>query len=289
MEDKKEIYQEFQRKKREVNILRSQLNKTSEKKKEIFDKKREFFDKLNSLVGQIRSLRKERDEMTAEVRKLKEEKTKLQEELEGKESRKEEMQKKRKDILQKFSLRHGPEELKSRIEYLENKIETEALPFEKEKELMKKINELKKKHAQASKLTKEITGYKELVGEIGELRTKVQEIFLHVQAKASQGQQRHEKMIALIKELDAMKTQGQFTPEIEAANKEMEEVRKKLGGELVELQEISKEVVVQEEIGKQAKTRKIEELTQQVEEKLRTKKKLTNEDLLMYQAGKRRE
>jgi len=240
-----------------------------------------------SLIGQIRSLRKERDEMTAEVKKLKEEKAKLQEELKNKEAKKEEMQKKRKEIMQEFHLRYGPEEIKSQMERLESKIETEAIPFEKEKELMKKINELKKRYVQASKLTEEIKGYKDLTHDIGELRTKVQETFLHVQAKASQGQQRHEKMMALIKELDAMKTQGQFTPEIEAANKEMDELRKKLEEELGELQEISKEAGVQEEISRQNKSRKMDEMAEKVEEKLRTKKKLTTEDLLMYQAGRR--
>jgi len=33
----------------------------------------------------------------------------------------------------------------------------------------------------------------------------------------------------------------------------------------------------------------MDEMAEKVEEKLRTKKKLTTEDLLMYQAGRRRE
>jgi uncharacterized coiled-coil DUF342 family protein len=181
-----------------------------------------------------------------------------------------------------------PMMLKKEIKKLEFKIETEGVTFEKEKELMKVLSKMKKQYES----TKGIEDIERKLSfkfrELRELREMMDMTKKIVQVSAKESQKHHVELIESSKEIDELKKKedtfesegSKYKSEIAAINDElnakmnrMDELRKVLGENNVKLREDVEKS--NHEILKQKDNA--------VQEKIKTGKKLTTEDLLILQ------
>jgi len=181
-----------------------------------------------------------------------------------------------------------PFEIKKEIKKLEYKMETEVRSFDKEKEIMKVIKGLKKKYDEAKEVNEVHGRIDQLSREIDESKKNADEVHKRVQNDAKTSQEHHEHLIKLSKEIDEFKKQEEEVfKKIDVFRKEYEEVNEKLKlklGRILEVRQKLEENNVQLKEDKRKSDHDIlRHKDMELQEKLRTKRKLTTEDLLILQ------
>lgn len=294
---------------KEIAELRSQLDSVNKKKEEAFKNKEDLKKQLSELIKKVKgvgaekkkegtginSLKKQRDQhnnnvktLITEIKALNSEKSKFP----GKDTAS-------KDFMH----------LKKEIEILEFKVEHEALSPSDEKKVMKKIKELKKYYDSAGESIAVIERINELSRKIEEEK-KLADNFHNQLVEAQKGTMSFGALREVSKEIMAMRSKQ----EAEFANfiklkQEFKELSEKLKQKLVQSgykpkqekhhdkkphphsqynrkkQQNPRQHVHQEVDSrkKQEQAKILQEKTKEVEEKLRTRKKLTTEDLLILQ------
>lgn len=292
-----ELREEFQKKKQEVGKRRAQLREVTQRKEQAFQEGRSLHDKLRSLQGTIRKLRQERDQSTLKIKELKQQREQLNLATKEKSEERKKVEEKQQQLQQHFQKQSkgelrsqgkgnwsSPARLREQIRFLEQKLETEVMPFEQEKRMRKQLKELKAECQQREQLS---SAWKEVdlaTADVSEVRHKAQEAHQQIQDLAQQGQRKHEEMQKLLEqgkqlrehEKPLAEKHQQLRAEQQAAKTALEEVEKRLA----ELRKIFQE---EEE---KSFSEKVREKTAEVTEKLKTKKKLSMEDILVFQAGK---
>jgi len=287
---------EFDTQKKTVSSLRSELNTLDEKIEKVFIAKRTVGSKIAEKLRGVKALRVERDELTKKVKEQKEERAKVQQELKGKVDVSKDLLKTKQDLQSKHDIRGDISMVQKEIERIEYKVQTEVMAFSKEQELMKRANQLRKKIEAAHVVREAYEKSRTSDKEVRELRKKNDEAHYGVQEHAAKSQKKHEEMQTLLKEVDVLRDEEKkFEEEIAPLKKQFEDVRTRLETELLKLNELGKTLGVQrdetqrqrEENVRQHKERaaqELESLSKGVEEKLKSGKKLTTQDLLLWQA-----
>lgn len=290
MEDNKDIEEsrgEFQQKKKEIFTIRPKLNSLSTAKEDSFRELRSVRDKIKFRASKIQSLKKERDALTKQVKEFKQEREKFNTEVKEKAEERKEVSQKKKELLDKMNVHEDPAKIKRMIRQLETKIETEVMPFTKEQQLQKKIKELKVQLKELEKLGDVWKEINTASSSLSEVRQKAEESHHNVQTLAKQSQEKHEEINHLYEELKQLRAQEQ--PLVEKylkEKKEFEELLKKFEELQARVTELGK--VLHEEDERDFKS-KVQEKTAEVKEKLRTRKKLSTEDILAFQASRDRD
>jgi uncharacterized coiled-coil DUF342 family protein len=270
---------------REISELRKTLNQADYEKENSFKEGTRISQKIRSLISRIRELKKLRDENTAAVRELKEKRKALSGEIFTKIDAAKSQRKQRDDLTKKLGIRKPADVLRKEIERLEMKIETEVLSPTKENEVMKIIKEKKKELAAAQSVTTVNETIRHVSKEINTERQTADEVHKLVQEKAALSQQQHENMIALSKEVDALKEEEKKHREIFMKNKELfSQTNAKLQEKLIEMNKVSLELneiqAAQEKEKKQKVQQIIAETEKSLEEKMRRGEKITTQDLI---------
>lgn len=197
------------------------------------------------------------------------------------------MNSKKKSLFVKLGIKQDPEIIKEQIRLLETKIETEVMSLDKEKGLMKKIKKLKENFGKSSELVKLLDEIRLISNELGDKKKKADESHNKLQALYKEDKD-FSLFLELSKQINSLRQEGHLAfdkfkflkQEFLNLNNQLKEklnsirsVKGKLSNDDLEIRNVKKE--------EQAK--KLEELTRQVEEKLKTKKKLTRDDLLVFQ------
>jgi uncharacterized coiled-coil DUF342 family protein len=273
--------------KSDVRDLRNKFNNLDRKKEELYREKRKVSsdihsrirvakdskDKRNNLTEAVKNTKHSKEELEAKIKVLEEEVTKLKEE--------------KHKVLDKIGV-GDPMMLKKDIKKLEFKIETEGLTFEKEKELMKVLSKMKKQYDSTKVIGDMEQKLSSKFRELREYREMMDMTKKIVQVSAKESQKHHVELIESSKEIDELKKKedifeseaAKYKSEIAALGTEldakmnrMDELRKVLGENNVRLREDVEKS--NHEILKQKDNA--------VQEKIKTGKKLTTEDLLILQ------
>ncbi len=281
------LLKELESARAEVKTVKSQLHALDRKKEDIFREKRKvssdifsrikdaksYKDKRNSLTDVVKTSKLSREELEARVKELEELIRKLRDE--------------KNTILNKLKI-EDPQELKRNIKKLEFKIETEALSFDKEKELMKVVSKMKKQ-LDGAKGVHEIDNKLDVAfRELRQLRPELDMTRKIVQVSAKESQKQHSELIESSKEIDELKTREQkFEEGIGAIKAEMHTVNELLNAKISAMEEIKKKLsennVQFKEDAERSMQQVLREKDQVVQEKIKTGKKLTTEDLLILQ------
>ncbi|MFA6461034.1 MAG: hypothetical protein WCV90_02110 [Candidatus Woesearchaeota archaeon] len=282
-----ELRQELIQKKREVSTLRPQLGSISNQKEQSFRDLRSARDKIKFRASKIQELKKTRDDLTKQVKGFKEEREKFNLEVKEKSEERKEVGQKKKELLDKLNIKEDPAKIKHLIQSLESKIETEVMPFSKEQQLNKKIKELKVQLKEVEKLGEVWKEINASSSNLTEVRQKAEESHHSVQTLAKQSQEKHEEINRLYEELKELRNQEQpLAEKYLKEKKEFEELKKKVDELQVRIGELSK--LLNEEDEKDYKSR-VQEKTAEIKEKIKSRKKLSTEDILAFQASKDRD
>jgi len=271
----------------EVRELRNNLNNLDRKKEELYREKRKVSSDIHSRIRVAKDSKDKRNNLTEAVKTTKHSKEELEVKLKVLDEEIKVLKEEKTKILQKIGV-NDPMMLKKEIKKLEFKIETEGVTFEKEKELMKVLSKMKKQY-DSSKVIIDVEQKLSLkFRELRDLREMMDMTQKIVQVSAKESQKHHVELIESSKEIDDLKKKedtfesegAKYKSEIAALNEQlnekmnrMDELRKVLGENNVKLREdverSNHEILRQKD--------------NEVQEKIKTGKKLTTEDLLILQ------
>ena len=284
---KKELFAELDKLRNEINSSRNELNRINDQKESWFRKKDDLSSTIRKNIAQIKENKKKRDSFTKNVKELKEKRNKLNEETREKISELKKLKVELKNLTKKSKIK-DPQRIKGDIDQIEVKLETEAMPFEKEKELSKKLKLLKKLLGEASATINVLDKIKKLNSEIYTTRKNTDETHNEIQKLARESQKLHEDIIKNSKETDKIELRE------EEAFKNFVDLKKKfntinngLKEKLSQMNKVRNKInqfkLEEEEKRKLKESMLIKTKEHEIEEKIKTGKKLTTEDFLVFQ------
>lgn len=286
-QEKKELFAELNKLTNEINSSRNELNKINDQKESWFRDKGNLSSTIRKNIVQIKENKKKRDSLTKDVKDLKEKRNKLNEETRKKISELIKLKSELNNLTKKSKIK-DPQKIKGDIDQLEVKLETEAMPFEKEKELSKRLKQLKKLLGDASVIVNSFDKIKKLNSEINVCRKNTDETHNKIQKIAQASQELHEGVIKNSKETDKI----EFTEEDEFKNfldfkKKFNTINNGLKEKLIQMNtvrnKINKFKLEEEEKRRLKESMLIKAKEHEIEEKIKTGKKLTTEDFLVFQ------
>lgn len=284
----KELVGELDKHRVEVSNLRNHLNEFDKEKESWFGKKEELYKKIKESIRIIKDSKAKRDNLTKEVKDLKPKRDGINKEIASKSAELDKLKKERDFISKSLGIRGSPSGIKEQIEKLEFKIETDTVSFEKEKELMKKINELKKEYGRLSVLEESNKKIREALDILRRMKKEANDAHRLVQEKAKQSQSLHEEILKMSAEIDRMKAEEEeafrkFSELKKNFNDANAQLKEKLGSMHNVKNELDKISSDKKEKRKQEVASFLKSKEEEVNEKIRKKQKLTNEDLLVFQ------
>lgn len=288
MSEREQLINTLQTLNKEIALLRENLNKVGKEREEWFTRKENLKRRVANLIAEMKNVRELRDssakEMTSFTVKRDEANTKVSQLI----KRYNELYYERKKVYKQHNVKYYPEKLKKDIEYYETMIETEALSFKKEKKLMDYIKQLKKLYDETkvaagvlhemNRISKDIEDTKK---NANECHSKIYDCY-YKNKKSKKDFKNLSGKITVFNQLqeEAFNTFVKLKEQCNAMNRNFRE-------KLNESVRISKQLNQLRKGGERRKEdekrRLIEAKRKSVEEKLRSKKKLTNEDLLVFQ------
>ena len=260
----------------DIEQLRSEINKVQSKKEATFSEKSRWDRSISELLQKAKFHKTTRDEKTNSVKELKIKRQKLADILREKIA-----------LIKKVSsfnskAKMSPTSIKAKIEKLEQIIETEVISFDKEKKLTEQIKSLKRQYSTLTLADQQKEDKTKLNKEIRTLRKEADGLHDQVQNNAKMSQEAHEELLQVFSGLDeARKQQKKFLEQFIQAKEEFQRLRLLLNekGGISDKRDF---VNIQQK--KAAQGKKIKQLVQSVEQKIKEGKKLTTEDLLAFQA-----
>lgn len=286
-ETKKKLFADLDKLRSEINASRKELNKINDEKELWFEKKEDLSGNIRKKIGNIKENRNKRDSLTKKVRELKEKRNALNQEARKKISELKKLKEEMRNLSKKSKIK-DPYKLKGEIDKIEVKLETEAMSFEKEKDLSKRLKQLKKSFNEASEIVGILDKIKKFDLEIDISKKNTQNAHNEVQKLAKASQELHEGIIKSSKEIDELKVKE------EEAFKKFLDLKKNFNdvnnGLKEKLSEVGK---IREKINKfkleEDEKKKLKEFMiikgkeLEIEEKIKTGKKITTEDFLVFQ------
>ncbi len=274
---------------REIFTLKSKLSEITHEKENWFKEKEAFKKQIRDLVDELRAVKSTKDSFNITCNELKKSRDEYNQKVSKLIADIKKLRNERKDLVKELDIKLEPDKIKERIKFLEEKIETEVLPFKKEGQLMGEIKSLKKALSESSAVTALDQKIDSISKLIDEARQKSQEFH----TKLKDHIQKHKKgrgykdFISLYKQIEFLKL-GQekafkmfmdFKTKFFALNKLLSYKlfeEKKIKGKIEDIsKKRAEEKRMKEEI-------LIDKKLKAAEEKLRTKKKLTTEDLVGF-------
>lgn len=273
----------------EIAELKNKLNAINEEKEKFFSEKSEISKKIAQLIGDVKDSRSQRNEKTSKVSELKDSRKKLNAEIKDKIVKIKELNDKKTEILKKHSIQQDPVKLKREIEQLEFTIETTPMGIEKEQRFMKQLKSLKASYAKVGEVSGVFSESNTLSKDIDKLKKEADNIHKQIQNDAGTSQKRHESMIGISKDIDDLKKQEkELHDKFMEKKQEFNEINIKLKDLLKDSSDKGEKVRA---VKKKAAAKKKDEFkkdlaekSREVSDKVKKGKKLTTEDLLLFQA-----
>lgn len=272
----------------EIKQIKEQLNDLNAVKEKHYQEKEDFASKIRGSIDVIKSSKDLRNKRTSEVKEIKVERDKLNTQIKNKVQELKALTEKRQNLFTKLGIKKDPSRLKVQIEQLETKLETEVFSIEKEKNLNKQVRELKSMLNQSKEVTDVSQEIRTLQKDLRVLRKEAESKHRSLQDKAVLSQKRHEDLISSSSDVDDLRKKE------EAAYKKFFEYKEKFNELNAQLKEKIKLINANNHSQDSSRRKKKEkkdaemkknlaEKEKSVEEKIKTGKKLTTEDLLIFQ------
>lgn len=291
LEQKKSLFGQLDVLKAEIDGLRKELLKADKEKESFFDEKKTYSDDIRKSIGILKDSRSIRDTLTKHVKADKEERGRLNRQIKEKSSELNALRDERKDFLKKLGVRHEPSRIRREIEIMEFKLETEPVSFEKETEARGRIRAMKAL-LQKTKAAEDAAGHiKEMSAELHGIRSKAQETHNRIQKNADISQEKHKVFIEASKKLDETRPkEDDMLKKFISAKKRFMELNQQLNDKLQAMARIRAELdndrVQTRKMIEESEAAEIKRLEMNVELKLKQRKKITTEDLLVFQNRK---
>ena len=273
----------------QIGALKKELNKLNREKESWYSKRSEVNKKITELIGGVKGSKDERNELSGKVKELKAHRDDLNKEITEKSAKLNAL----KEVYDskggsKTAKEENPVAIKKELERLDYVLQTQPMSFDKEQKMMKEIKSLRKKLNEMSSVMGEWEEISTLTRDINKLRRKSNSAHRQIQKKAANSQVKHEVVIGKSKEIDALKEEEQQYFEKFKEFKELFTIKntklKELLKETDELRAILEEQDIQvDEDRKRQDQIALKEKAKEVNEKVKTGKKLTTEDLLIFQ------
>lgn len=272
----------------ELSSLKSQISEAAKQKEFWFRKKEGLKKEINSLIKKIKEIKSEKDESNIQVQGLKKNRDKYNSEVHELIEKIKKLNEEKGKELKKYNSNIDPHKIQIRINALEKQVETET-NFNKEKKLMEEIKKLKKSYAEFSSVMKIEEEAKKISDSIKASRKKANEFHKQIQDTAKDAN--YTEFMDMSKKItDLKKVQEEaFNKFIEFKNKylQLSQDYKKKQEEAKPFQEqIEKEQESQKAQQQEKQLKILKQKSDQVEEKIKKKKKLTTEDILAFQSSK---
>jgi len=261
--------------KKEIHDFSAQLKQLAEQKENKYKEKENIDKTLNSHIKIAKELRDKKAVLDKNIRELKETRTVLNNELKG-------LFTKFNETKQKQPKTKGPREspgiIKKQIEAMQYSIETEGVSFEREQNYMERINRLK---AQLKEVETEGENLGELKVAINKKKSDADSVHAEVQKTAGESS-------AIFKELSEKSESISKAKQDKVA---LQELLKKLKAEIDSItQRLSESLNEWSQMSKTTAPGQMQpvEKPEDVMGKLKSRKKLTKDDILLLQRGNRR-
>ncbi len=274
----------------QILVKKKELVALNEEKERWFEKRAQIGNTIAEHIREVKEKRTQRDKLTAEVQQRKKERKDYSQDIRDKITEVKKLRKQREDYLAKVGIKNAPKGLKKTIEKMEMVLQTEPMPYSKEQQYTKKLNELKeihKKTRDVENLSKQI---RSISKEIDLLKKESDEVHETLQGSADTSQNYHEEVIETSKYIDDLKAQED---EAYAAFSEKKDLyikkREELQVIIDQADKLREELGIRTSTGKQVITKQVKaelkKKSDEVEQKVKNKQKLTTEDLLAFQAS----
>ncbi len=276
--------------KNDISTLKSKLNELNEKKEFWFKKKAELQKQVSDLISGLKQIKSDKDTFNQDLIDEKNTRDKYNSEVKLLVSEIKKLNKEKKDFLAKYNLKFDPSKLKEKIQNLEQSIETEAYSFEKEKKVMDEIKKLKKLYDETSMLNTIVEKAEEISKKIEVAKSKADEAHKKFKDLSNDNKEGYKEFIDSSKRINELKNEQEdaYRNFIEL-KKEFGVVNSQLKQKLVELNDAQSQVTgIKEEKQKERRSKErqiLKEKAKDVEEKLKKRKKLTTEDLIVFQGN----
>ena len=293
-----EAIKKFNELKKEINSLRSDLNKINEEKEYWAKQERELREKISGLFKDLKSIRSEKDKSNKELHELRKKRDEYNSKVKKLIEEAKALNAEKRDFIKKQKIRIDPSKIKAKIDQLDESIETQGYTFDKEKKVMEEIKKLKKIYNEYSKLTEINDNLDKLSAEINENKNKANEHHMKLKEyeKSSAG---YTEFLNLSKIIGELKIQQKKAFEMFISLKrDFIKINNLLKDQLTKTKDVPKDFSrdlskkifdhhkdkkILENKKKEHEDKIVEEKVKNVEEKIKKKKKLTTEDLIAYQ------
>lgn len=284
---KEELFARLDKLRKEINHSRNELNRIDSEKESWFKKKKCLSETIRKKIESIRENKEKRDSLTKKVKELKEKRGAFNLEIGKKISETAKLKDELKNLTKKSGVK-DPSVIKGGIDRIEVKLETEAMPFEKEKELSKKLKQLKKLLAESSSSILVLDKIEKLNSEISLIKENSNAAHKEIQKLAAESQGLHESIIKGSKEIDGLKiAEDDAFKNFANLKKNFSTINDSLKGKLSETGEIrsniNKFMLEEDEKRKLEESMLIKSKEQEIEEKIKTGKKITTDDFFLFQ------
>lgn len=272
----------------EISQLKAEIAETSKQKEFWFRKKEDLKKEINESIKQIKQIKSEKDKSNIQIQELKKNRDNYNAEVHELIEKIKKLNTEKEKEFKKYNIKVDPSRIQAQINALEKRVETET-NFNKEKKIMEQINRLKKSYTEFSNVIRIAEESKKLSNEVKASRKKANEFHKQVQELTKDSSyQAFMDMSRKITELKKIQ-EAAFNKFIELKNKYLK-LNKAYKAKLEEARPFKEHLEKEYKSVKQQQTEKqariLKQKTEQVEEKIKKKKKLTTEDLLVFQGGK---
>lgn len=272
----------------EIRELQKKLNQINEEKESWFNKKESLKKEISNLIKDIKIIKSKNSVVSSEFKKNRLERDKYNDLVKESIKKIKELNNKKFAIINKYKIKGDPAKILGFINYLEEKIETEALSFEKEKELMKKINAIKKQYSINSELSSILEQYSNLSLQIKEAKKNADHFHKLLNKYKSKNDSVNKDIVEIYKKIMNLRRDEELAfKKFLEFKKEFSKINNELKQKLLHLNCIRKGENREKQIllnkKQQILQSKLNDKIQKIEEKIKSKKKLTTEDLLVFQ------
>lgn len=287
-ESRRDILESIKLIRNEISGLKKKLEDVNSKKEEWFKKKEDLKKEINKLIKEAKDKKNKKTISGNEISKLKKERDFYNKKVKECIEKLRELRKEKGSMSSKLKLGKNPESVKNQMEKLETSIETDALSYSKEKQVMKKINDLKKIYLESGKIIKINKEIKDLIDNLEDSKNKANEFHDKLIKSSNETKKGFNEFIELSKKINNLKSEQEkafkefvkYKKEFSTVNDMLKNVLMSLGAK----QKIWSSIKEKRQIKKEEiKKDKIDKRTKEVEAKLKDKKKLTTEDLVLLQ------
>lgn len=284
----KELVEELSKSKLEISKLKSALNELDKEKESWYEKKENYSKKIKDFIQKIRDNKAKRDSLTQEVKQHKHRRDDTNKHIPQEFDELKSLRKSKTSIAKSLDLHDSPSKILHTIEKLEFKIETEALSFNKEQSVMKKIKELKKLYSDSSEILDIDKKIRNTLESVKKGKTGANELHRLIQEKAKQSQVLHEGILKMSAEIDKLKVdeENAFKKFVEFKQKFNEtnaQLKEKLGSMKAVKEQLDKIFADKKERKRAEQELFLKTKEEEVNQKIKLGKKLTTEDLLVFQ------